>query len=1433
MTPDTVRKTMGYQDKKEISRSQDKLEEISVKRGIPFSLARFVRPYPSKTIIDESPNHTTASLNLSAAQVDISSGIYQVLLTIMKSHGIRHVLGANEDIREDQSWLGKLSKLPKVILSLPGIDALKNITKSGFNLLLTPLKLAAKTGLFFDKLRTKFKDFVFSKLFTAQSQEELFKAAGIEEKSADDYWKLAGANTLDAIKHYGMLSTQYLKMSVGLLEVIAGKEVDKTDIEALEEQGPKIWDYIRGKYVKSTDNFMKRAMEFAIAETYNKGLVGKISNTIAAMRDYYIGKSAEKSYEEQVGRSTKAYSRVHKIKSEEDLEKILSRPDYRIIGYGSAEEQSHILTEGRWQKGKGEFAKVATTLKALKGSSTMYSLLGLGFLTGGIGGLAMALGGVVAQAYYGGKAEDIFRKSQRDILEKDIKEQGGGELNYFKSDISKIRMKDRGKGGMSVLTPAISFSEEAQKFSTSIKDEIISAISTVGDLLYKPIDSILSLLTQTLTPETRSPSGSLRLIRGQKKLLDAISKNNLLVSDALKEIKDIVMRSTDDFDPDPRSKVKFYNNYRKYNYKNRLKEEEKLYGFGGGVVPGVYNGKKGKDGDTTVAHLTPGEVVLSRDEVKNKENLESFRWKKLIESVKGTHDLLKGKFSYYFRDFWEDLKFRKKKKKEDSSSTGWFSSGILGLLAGLFGKMFKGGKSLLKLGALASFIPLKFLGRIYGDSLKLLFGDVKKVAVTLLKKPSIWLTDKFKEHILKPFISTMGRVGSSFGEILLKSKTFLKSTVDDVLLRSKGFLGTKIIRPLTSFFGSIFESVMKHIPKLGLSSMSGGLFSKIAEPIMRFITSITSKFFGSSGLLKGLGKFGLGFLKRLPGLNVLFGAYDAITGFSNASEITGQENPSFFHKLGAGVAGLVSGLTFGIVEPKTIYSLFGEGADFISQKISGFGDWFLNVGPIKSIREFLGYTGEKDENPERSFISRAWEKFQEISKDSFNWLCNVPVIGTPFSLLRDGYNLLFGDEEKPETKKSFFMKMIDDIKSLDLDTFLSRMLGSLYTTFKELYDKVFGDGASKNAIDWGKEKVSQAKQTISKTYDKIASTETGGKVISLAKEAGSYIGDKLSKFKSKVFSPPSEDDLKKETINIGGYTIRSDVYQAIQQASSKYGVPLDYMLAMAHKESGFNPSIKAPTSSATGLFQFINKTWKGLWGTPTPDPKDPYANADAAARYTKQIQEQLSTSDPASLYLGHFLGSSGASKLLKAMNKNSETLATDVVSPDQIRANKSVFKENATVADIYEWANRSIGKTMAKIGKIDKSINSLASLQQKQLEPQYQRQEPRNQLNIQPVGQIEDFNDKIQEASMKPQPSENEPPVIPVQEAQREIQPVVLNVSQPTQTQVSTPINREQPLPKQLTDILNSIFDSTVAVFTQTNKAFVFGESLNANPLMI
>src|SRR5574341_2383747 len=51
---------------------------------------------------------------------------------------------------------------------------------------------------------------------------------------------------------------------------------------------------------------------------------------------------------------------------------------------------------------------------------------------------------------------------------------------------------------------------------------------------------------------------------------------------------------------------------------------------------------------------------------------------------------------------------------------------------------------------------------------------------------------------------------------------------------------------------------------------------------------------------------------------------------------------------------------------------------------------------------------------------------------------------------------------------------------------------------------------------------------------------------------------------------------------------------AIRKAAQTTGASFEYLLATAKVESNLNPNLKMKSSSATGLFQFIDQTWLAM-----------------------------------------------------------------------------------------------------------------------------------------------------------------------------------------------------------------------------------------------
>lgn len=77
----------------------------------------------------------------------------------------------------------------------------------------------------------------------------------------------------------------------------------------------------------------------------------------------------------------------------------------------------------------------------------------------------------------------------------------------------------------------------------------------------------------------------------------------------------------------------------------------------------------------------------------------------------------------------------------------------------------------------------------------------------------------------------------------------------------------------------------------------------------------------------------------------------------------------------------------------------------------------------------------------------------------------------------------------------------------------------------------------------------------------------------------------------------------------------SSIEDYIIARATKYGYPVAKAVAIAKCESGLIPTAKNPSSTAQGVYQFINSTWYGVMdnmGLPTTTSKtNPYYNIEA------------------------------------------------------------------------------------------------------------------------------------------------------------------------------------------------------------------------------
>jgi hypothetical protein len=170
----------------------------------------------------------------------------------------------------------------------------------------------------------------------------------------------------------------------------------------------------------------------------------------------------------------------------------------------------------------------------------------------------------------------------------------------------------------------------------------------------------------------------------------------------------------------------------------------------------------------------------------------------------------------------------------------------------------------------------------------------------------------------------------------------------------------------------------------------------------------------------------------------------------------------------------------------------------------------------------------------------------------------------------------------------------------------------------------------------------------------------------------------------------------------------SRVQTAIAAASSKTGIDFSYLLGQAKLESGLQANAKASTSSASGLYQFIERSWLSVvkqhgaehglgWAAnaigrdasgrlSVTDPTlrqqifdlrdDPAAASSMAAELTSDNRHYLESrigrsAEPVDLYLAHFLGSGGAAKFLSAWESDPDQPGATMM-PDAAAANRSI-----------------------------------------------------------------------------------------------------------------------------------------------------------------
>jgi hypothetical protein len=208
----------------------------------------------------------------------------------------------------------------------------------------------------------------------------------------------------------------------------------------------------------------------------------------------------------------------------------------------------------------------------------------------------------------------------------------------------------------------------------------------------------------------------------------------------------------------------------------------------------------------------------------------------------------------------------------------------------------------------------------------------------------------------------------------------------------------------------------------------------------------------------------------------------------------------------------------------------------------------------------------------------------------------------------------------------------------------------------------------------------------------------------------------------------------------------SNVTGAIRKAAQLTGTNFQYLLATAKVESNLNPGAKAPTSSAGGLFQFIDQTWLGTikesgealgygryanaisrneagkFVVENPAMRreimalrqDPTANAVMAGAFTKSnaayLKERLGRdATEGELYIAHFMGAGGAARLIEQSEAAPGAKAAEAF-PNAARANRSIFFDgNGKARNFAEVAQKLSGRYQVARARTATGDNAVAA----------------------------------------------------------------------------------------------------------------------------
>ena len=230
-----------------------------------------------------------------------------------------------------------------------------------------------------------------------------------------------------------------------------------------------------------------------------------------------------------------------------------------------------------------------------------------------------------------------------------------------------------------------------------------------------------------------------------------------------------------------------------------------------------------------------------------------------------------------------------------------------------------------------------------------------------------------------------------------------------------------------------------------------------------------------------------------------------------------------------------------------------------------------------------------------------------------------------------------------------------------------------------------------------------------------------------------------------------------ELVPFSGRKIQRWLVHSILKAAHVTGVDPVYMMTLADVESSLSPEAKASTSSAQGLFQFIDRTWleivhlhaadygfsaaaaaiRNVDGDPVVSDRDrewimnlrtdPYFSALMAGELIKDVERALQARGErelaeAELYIAHFLGARSAVRFLEVLDQDPNMKASKLF-PKAAKANAGLFMEGkgrkrraVSVAELYNKIDSKIVRRLDRYDDIGPYLAEISNMAEQAVE---------------------------------------------------------------------------------------------------------------------